>query len=86
MSKFSETQKAIKENDPPIEVDQRWICLNDNGEVYRRIRIIAKHPDGDWIICDEPAKMKTSYYGELRRCPEFNLRYVMQLENNDLAT
>lgn len=78
-AKFSDTQRAVRENNPPIEINQRWVSRID-GKVFRRLRILAKHPDGGWIVCDEPAKMKRMFYGELVRCPEFNLRYVFELE------
>ena len=78
--RFIETQRMVRENDPPIEVNQRWIAYVD-GEVYRRLRILAKHPDEDyWITIDEPAKMKRYGTPQMNLCPEFNLRYVFQLE------
>ena len=77
--RFTQTQDAVKNNDPPIEINQRWIALDSNGKVYRRLRILAKHPDKDfWIVEDEPAQMKLDTY--LRVCPEFNLRYIFHLE------
>jgi len=81
--RFRRTQDAVRNNDPPIEINQRWIAYVD-GEVFRRIRILAKHPDGDWITCDEPAKMKRFNYGpyDMQSCPEFNLRYVFELEKS----
>ena len=80
-SKFYETQQAVKNNDPPIEINQRWVAYVD-GEVFRRIRILAKHPDDGWIFCDELANMKLEYPGpyNMNICPEFNLRYVFELE------
>lgn len=80
--------QSMKDNYPPIEINQRWICLNSHGEVFRRLRILALHPDTykgmrQWIYCDEPAKFKMSYYGELKVCREFNLRYVFHLEESN---
>lgn len=87
-NRLADAKSAYIENDPPIEVNQRWVCFNQEGEVFRRIRIMASHPDGDsqtgermWIYVDEPAKMRRVNYGELRSCPEFNLRYVFTLES-----
>jgi len=85
-SKFRKTQIAVKENDPPIEVNQRWISYI-NGKVYRRLRILAKHPDSDkdgrryWIVVDEsPFMNRREAYCNLHVTPEFNLRYVFELE------
>lgn len=87
MLPFKQCQDAVKNNDPPIEVNQRWIAYVD-GEVYRCLRILALHPDlnknGDrmWIFCDERAEMKREYFGpyNIGVCPEFNLRFVFELE------
>lgn len=82
----SDTQDEYNRNDPPVKANQRWICFDREGEVYRRLRILAMHPDPDfdgkrqWIYVDEAAKMRIRHLGELRVCPEFNLRYVFQLE------
>lgn len=89
--RFAETQRAYRENDPPVRVDQRWVAYVD-GEVFRRIRILAPHPDPDtnggrlWITKDEPAKMSRTELW-LNVTPEFNLRYVFELEeSNEAAT
>lgn len=84
--RFVRAQKGYRENDPPVKVNQRWVCMNAEGEVFRRIRILAAHPDLDtnggrlWITQDEPAKMKRTSYLDLHISPEFNLRYVFELE------
>ncbi len=85
MSKFKETQEAYRNNDPPIEVNQIWSAPNEEGECLRRIRIMAIHPDTNmgkrlWITQDVPGgTMKQDYY-TLHTSPEFNLRYVFELE------
>lgn len=84
--RFTETQRAYRENDPPVGVNQRWIAYDSEGDVFRRIRILAPYPDLDtnggrlWITMDERAKMKRDSYLDLSICPEFNLRYVFELE------
>lgn len=85
-SKYLKTLEQCQRNDPRIEVNQRWLVII-NGEVFRRIRILARHPDDidsrpAWLFKDEPSKM---HYRDLTRIgvfPEFNLRYVMTLEAN----
>lgn len=81
MSKMVLAQQAVKNNDPPIEVNQRWVCYNKAGEVFRRVRILAPHPDGGWLFVDEASILQKRrlerYIGVF---PEFNLRYVMELE------
>lgn len=81
-NRFKETQRMVRENDPPIELDQRWVAYDKHGDVFRRLRIVGKHVDDYWLFQDEPAKMKASfsYYNEVRPIPEFNLRYVFELE------
>jgi hypothetical protein len=83
--RFAETQKAYRENDPPIEVNQIWSAPDVFGKCLRRVRVMAIHPDTDkgkrlWITQDVPGgMMKTDFY-RLQACPEFNLRYVFKLE------
>lgn len=82
-TRFTKTQLACDNNDPPIEVNQHWIAyFSDGVTIGRRVRIIAQHPDGGWIYAEaEGGKLKTGrMIGELSRCPEFNLRYVFELE------
>ena len=88
--RLAETREAYLANDPPIEVNQRWVCFRESGEVFRRLRILAPHPDPDqtdgtrrWIYHDEPAGMKMVDHYVLRDLPEFNLRYVFRLEESD---
>ena len=76
------------ENDRPhIEVNQVWIGKDTDGSILRRIRIIAEYPDRDkkggrlWITEDLPSKIRPRPYG-LNVCPEFNLRYVFELERS----
>lgn len=87
--RFIEAQNDYINNNPPVEVNQIWVGHVD-GKVYRRIRILAPHPDIDtsdgrrrWIYCNMPGgRLRTMPY-ELGICPEFNLRYVFQLEKSD---
>lgn len=73
--------KRAKSKNPRIEVNQRWIAYGKDGEISRRIRILAEHPDGGWIYMDEPSKMIKATAYELRWFrEEFNLRYVFELE------
>src|SRR5574339_398943 len=83
-----ETVRACNDNDPPIEVNQVWSATDQNGQILRRLRILALHPDPDtysnsrnWIYCDIPGgRMRTELHSP-RVCPEFNLRYVFTLED-----
>lgn len=85
---MSLVRKAIIENDPPVEPGQYWQCYNSDGEVMRRIRILApdtftmSHADGDakreWIYQELSGKMHLNF-GRLGICPEFNLRYIYKL-------
>lgn len=84
--KISEAQKAYENNEPPVAPNQVWASYV-NGTLYRKIRILAAHPDPgksdgkrQWIYCDLPGgKLRTSTF-DLRICPEFNLRYIFTLE------
>ncbi|HYT40939.1 MAG TPA: hypothetical protein VEP90_01215 [Methylomirabilota bacterium] len=79
MGKLEDVQAAVANNDPPIEVNQEWAAFNDNGNVIRKVRILAKHPDQDyWIVEDLKSKLIPYSIG-MTKIPEFNLRYVMQL-------
>jgi len=75
----SDVQQEVKNNDPPIEVNQEWTAHDENGNVIRKVRILAKHPDEDyWIVEDLQSKLIPNPSG-MTKIPEFNLRYVMQL-------
>lgn len=63
-----------------IEVNQFWVAYDENRNVIRRIRILAPHPDGGWIFKDERSKLIKSDLGRMNITPEFNLRYVFELE------
>lgn len=85
--KFSRTQDAVRNNDPPIEIDQIWSAPDSTGEIFRRIRILALYPDYNknggrlWITQDVPSKfLKNTMERPLNISPEFNLRYVFTLE------
>jgi hypothetical protein len=82
--RFARTQTACITNNPKIEVNQYWIAYLDDGSIGRRLRILAPHPDGGWIIAEATGgKLKTGrMVGEPSFCPEFNLRYVFELEKS----
>lgn len=63
---------------PEIEPNQSWVGLA-NGRVLRRLRILAPHPDGGWIY-EEQAVDGKMLERRISVCPEFNLRYVFELE------
>lgn len=76
---ITDVQREVKENDPPIEVNQEWAASSDEGTINRKVRILAKHPDADyWIVEDLQSRLIPNPYG-MTKIPEFNLRYVMQL-------
>lgn len=85
--RFARTQKAYRENDPPVEVNQVWSAPNEEGVKLRRVRVLAIHPDSDndgkrlWITQDVPGG-KFKMDNRLLVCPEFNLRYVFELEHD----
>jgi len=80
--RFAKVQTACITNNPPIEVNQYWVAHLSDGSIGRRLRILAPHPDGGWIIAEASGgKLKTGrMIGEPSFCPEFNLRYVFELE------
>lgn len=85
--RFTRTQDAYRENDPPVEVNQIWSAPGNDGEIFRRVRILAPYPDPDknggrlWITQDAPSKfLKNRTERPLNISPEFNLRYVFTLE------
>lgn len=85
-SKYEAARSAVRANNPPIEVNQRWVAFNARGEVFRKLRILAPHPDGGWITIDEPSIMtrqRPLFDYRIGCTPEFNLRYVFQLEVSD---
>jgi hypothetical protein len=75
---YDEVRQQVSDNDPPVEVNQYWVALDNDGNVIRRIRILAPHPDGGWIFKDE--SMIRLDLGRMSITPEFNLRYVFELE------
>jgi hypothetical protein len=87
-NRLVQTQNDYKANEPPIEINQIWVGKSEDGAINRRVRILAPHPDLGkdgmrmWIMCDIPGgRMRTELYTP-RICPEFNLRYVFELEND----
>jgi len=79
-----ETKRQIAEQDPPIEVDQYWVAKNADGEVIRKIRVLAKHPDGEnnWIYTDLPSRLIKHDLGRMGIFPEYNLRRIFELEDD----
>lgn len=87
MSRFARTQQEMRDNFPPVEVNQRWSAPDNDGNELRVIRILAKYPsearDGEgkntyWIVVDEYSKFHSSGSFDMRLVPEFNLRYVFR--------
>jgi hypothetical protein len=75
----SNVQKEVRENDPPIKVNQEWAAFDEDNNIMRKVRILAKHPDEDyWIVEDLQSKLIPHPSG-MTKIPEFNLRYVMEL-------
>jgi len=68
----------------PIEPNQIWSVRNGAGQLLRRIRILAEYPSpGEevyWIYEVAAGGIMQRTTGELGRIPEFNLRYVFELE------
>lgn len=65
----------------PVEVGQVWTCRDNDGKLgYRRVRVLAEHPDGGWILEDLPSRSTRSRgdrgVGVPFRCPDVNLRIV----------
>jgi hypothetical protein len=70
----------VKKYEGPIEVGMVFTCPDNSGELgFRRVRVLAAHPDGGWILEDLPGRMKRENYGPFRS-PELNLRIVFQPE------
>lgn len=66
-----------------VKPDQQWIARNENGEEIRRLRVLAAHPDGGWIVVDMPSKMARRMSSwQMVRCPELNLKIVFDLDTS----
>lgn len=80
-----ETRKAIKNNDPPIEINQIW-TISDSKGTLRGLRILGLFPSvGDertdeWIYCDLPSRVYKFGSGRISLVPEYNLRRLFTLE------
>lgn len=60
-----------------VEVDMVFTCPDNDGELgFRRVRILAEHPDGGWIFEDLPSRMNRLALKRLSVCPDLNLRVV----------
>lgn len=85
--------KELETNDPPIVPGQLWIAKDEAGKVTRRILILAQYPldigmrkinsyEGRlWLYEECAGGIYKTEIGRIGTCPEFNLRYVFQLEN-----
>lgn len=73
----------MKRYEGSIEVGMVLTAPDNDGELgFRRVRVLAEHPDGGWIVDDLPSKMtklRQSTYGPTV-CPDINLRIVFQPE------
>lgn len=86
-----ETIAECMANEIPVVVGDEWVAFGEDGKVLRRLRILALHPDVDnytirsggrmWIYQELPAALRTQS-GRLGIIPEFNLRYVMQKDED----
>lgn len=85
-SKFDEAREAMRTNNPPVKPMQVW-SAHANGKIIRRIRIMAKHPryalENYWIYEELAGGILRTEIGRLGICPEFNLRYVFELEGHN---
>lgn len=60
----------------PVEAEMVFTAPGGDGELgFRRVRILAEHPDGGWIYEELPGRMRTEV-GRIGRCPDLNLRIV----------
>lgn len=85
-----QVNNEIETNDPPIEINQRWVAYNGKRQIIRQLRILAQYPDPTpykndrvWIFIDEPCGahgLLKHNLGDIRVTPEFNLRYVFRLK------
>jgi hypothetical protein len=84
--RYGEALASYKKNNPPIKPGQYWCAYGKDGEVLRRVLILAPVPafssfsktERSWIYEERPNKMMKEI--RLSTCPEFNLRYVFKLE------
>lgn len=91
--KHDERYKRATDPDLQIKVGQVWHVLDNDDKTVclRRIRILAPYPDNTgsnphedtWIYEELPGGRMRMTIGELRRTPEFNLKYVFEVENED---
>lgn len=86
-------REDYKNNDPPVEPGQFWVAYMTNGDIGRKIRILAPYPDfgkinnlpgadlrrRSWLFEEHSGKMLHMDLGRIGVCPEFNLRYVFKL-------
>jgi hypothetical protein len=74
----------------PIEVGMVMVAPGNDGEVYRRDRVIGRHPFEQNIVLLEalPCPMRRERFeiGEVIRCPEINLRLISTPEDQFVPT
>lgn len=83
-------QRQVNQFDPPIEVGQYWSIKTKTDGVLRRVRILAQHPfppfaekGRAWITEEQTATMNKHGEKRLTVWPEYNLRYVLDLERTN---
>lgn len=82
----SKTRMEVSLNEPEIEIGQFWVCFDSEGSIMRRLQVIAPYPnylDDRWWVVEEFLSKMCKFPGELKKCPEFNLRYVFSLEKEN---
>lgn len=69
----------------PIFVGQVFTAPDNDGVLgFRRVRVLAEHPDGGLIIEDLVSRCrKAGYLHQPNRMPEFSLRVVFVPEEPD---
>lgn len=69
----------------PFEVGMVLTAPDNEGKLgFRRIRLLAEHPDGGWIYEDLPSRMnRRRGLSDLGVCPEVSLRIVFEPEPTD---
>lgn len=68
----------------PLRSDMILTAPDNAGEPgFRRVRLLARHPDGGWIVEDVPSRLYPSGSWMIRS-PEENLRIVFEPEEGQL--
>lgn len=87
---YQKTLATVESNDPPIEPNQTWSCVDTDGSLIRQLRILALHPDPSqggiydgqrqWIYIDTN-KGRQKPGREISVLPEYNLRRIFALDS-----